>query len=95
MSSQSCREYISFKLKRFLKSFTLKVHVLVRKYPNVKIEINTHIFSKKQFIKKPTSSLSEGTLDKKSSSSLLGIALGARNFFVNLLMPRIEKETRV
>lgn len=65
----------------------------MRKYPNVKIEINTHIFSKKQFLKKPTSSLSEGTLDKKSSSSLLGIALGARNFFVNLLMPRIEKET--
>ena len=34
-----------------------------------------------------TNSLSEGTRDKKSSNSLLLMALGLRNFFVNLLIP--------
>jgi len=34
-----------------------------------------------------TTCTSEGTLDRKSSSSLLSIAYGLRSFFVNLLMP--------
>lgn len=34
-----------------------------------------------------TTCTSEGTLDRKSSSSLLSIAYGFRIFFVNLLMP--------
>lgn len=67
----------------------------MRKYFNVKIEINIYIFFKKRFIKKFISLLLEGILDKKLSSLLLGIVLGVRNFFVNLLMFRIEKEIRV
>ena len=34
-----------------------------------------------------TNSLSDGTLDKKSKSSLLAIAFGFLSFLVNLLMP--------
>ena len=38
--------------------------------------------------KKLTTSGSDGTLDKKSSSSLLGTALGFRILLVNLLTPQ-------
>lgn len=40
-----------------------------------------------------TISLSEGTRDKKSRSSLFGMALGARSFLVNLLIPGKEGQT--
>lgn len=40
----------------------------------------------------PTTCTSEGTLDRKSSSSLLSMAYGSRSFLVNLFTPAEEGE---
>lgn len=38
---------------------------------------------------------SEGTLDRKSSTSLLSMLYGFRNFLVNLLIPKTEIHTNI
>ena len=51
------------------------------------LEYGRFPYTKKGFGVTLTSSGSDGTLDKKSNASLLGMALGLRIFLVNLLMP--------